>query len=235
MLGIIAGGNFAPEGMEITEQRVMETPYGAPSDSFTIGRLGKREIAFLARHGAQGIPPHRINHRANIYALKKLEVTEVIGVNSVGSLREEIPPGWIVIPHDYLSPWAMPSFYEDRVVHITPALDAGLRERLIRAAQGSGAAFVPEGIYVQTIGPRLETVAEIAMLRGFGHVVGMTMANEATLCQEMELAYASICSVDNYCHGIIDTPLTAKEIVRQGEANVAQINKVVMNVMEETA
>jgi len=235
MLGIIAGGNFSPQGMEITEQKVMETPFGTPSDCFTIGRLRKREVAFLYRHGARGIPPHRINHRANIYALKKLEVTEVIGINSVGSLREETPPGWIVIPHDYLSPWAMPTFYEDRVVHITPALDVWLRGQLIKAAQGSGVAFAPEGIYVQTIGPRLETKAEIAMLRGIGHVVGMTMANEATLCQEMELAYASICSVDNYCHGIIDTPLTEEEIVRQGQENDVTINKVVMNVMEEMA
>jgi len=235
MLGIIAGGNFSPEGMEITETTVMKTPYGAPSDSFTIGRLGGRSLVFLPRHGAQGIPPHRINHRANIYALKKLEVTEVIGVNSVGSLRKEIPPGWIVIPHDYLSPWAMPTFYEDRVMHITPALDARLRGQLIKAAQGSGVAFAPEGVYIQTIGPRLETKAEIAMLKNLGHVVGMTMAHEATLCQEMELAYASICSVDNYCHGIIDTPLTEEEIVRQGQENGVTINKVVMNVMEEMA
>ena len=235
MLGIIAGGNFSPEGMEVAEQKVMETPFGAPSDCFTIGRLGGREVAFLSRHGTQGIPPHRINYRANIYALKKLEVPEVIGVNSVGSLRKEIPPGWIVIPHDYLSPWVISTFYEDQVVHITPALDAGLRGQLIKAAQGAGAAFAPEGVYVQTIGPRLETVAEIAMLRGFGHVVGMTMAHEATLCQEVGLAYASICSVDNYCHGIIDTPLTEDEIVRQGQENVAKINKVVMNVIEEMA
>jgi len=235
MLGIIAGGNFSPQGMEITEQKVVETPFGAPSDHFAIGRRGKRTIAFLSRHGPQGIPPHRINHRANVYALKKLDVTEVIGVNSVGSLKEEISPGWVVIPHDYFSPWAVPTFYEEQVVHITPALDAVLRERLIRAAQDAGVAFAPEGIYVQTIGPRLETRAEIAVLKNFGHVVGMTMAHEATLCQEVELSYASICSVDNYCHGISETPLTEKEIVRQAKKNGVTINKVVMNLIEEMA
>jgi len=233
MLGIIAGGTFSLEGMEITEQKVMETPFGAPSDQFTIGRLGGRGLAFLSRHGTQGIPPHRINHRANIYALKKLEVTEVIGINSVGSLREEIPPGWIVIPHDYLSPWAVSTFYEHHVVHITPALDARLRGYLIKAVQGTGVAFAQEGVYVQTIGPRLETTAEIAMLKNFGHVVGMTMAHEATLCQEVGLAYASMCSVDNYCHGIIDTPLSEEEIIQRGRENAAAVNTILGRVIKE--
>jgi len=233
MKGIIAGGNFSPAGMEAAKQETMETPFGAPSDHFIIGRLGGKEVVFLSRHGPEGTPPHRINHRANIYALKKLEVTEVIGVNSVGSLRKELPPGRIVIPHDYLSPWAILTFYEHHVVHITPSLDAGLRHSLIQGAQGAGAAFAQEGVYIQTIGPRLETKAEIAMLRNLGHVVGMTMAHEATLCQEAGLAYASICSVDNYCHGIVDTPLTEKEIVDKARENAAVIHTVLLRVMEE--
>jgi 5'-methylthioadenosine phosphorylase len=232
MLGIIAGGSFSPKGMEVGEKKKMETPFGEPSHHFTIGTLRGKDVIFLPRHGPDGIPPHRINHRANIYVLKKLGVTEVVGVNSVGSLREELAPGLIVIPHDYLSPWGIPTFYEHEAVHITPVLDAGLRERLIRAAAGSGVTVAQEGIYIQTIGPRLETKAEIAMLRGFGDVVGMTMAHEATLCQEVGVAYASICSVDNYCHGISDTPLTADEITQRAKENAATINKVVTKLME---
>jgi 5'-methylthioadenosine phosphorylase len=233
MLGIIAGGDFFPVGMEIAEKKGMETPFGEPSDHYTIGSLGGRAVAFLSRHGTHGVPPHRINHRANIYALKTLEVTEVIGVNSVGSLTEELPPGRIVIPHDYLSPWGISTFYEHQVVHITPLLDVGLRGRLIQAAAQAGVACASEGVYIQTTGPRLETRAEIAMLKNFGHVVGMTMAHEATLCQEAGLAYASICSVDNYCHGIIDKPLTAEEIVQQGRKNAASINKILFWVIKE--
>jgi purine nucleoside phosphorylase len=233
MLGIIAGGSFSPEGMEVADIRVMETPFGEPSDHFIIGHLRGREVVFLSRHGPDGIPPHRINHRANIYALKKLEVTDIIGVNSVGSLRAKLPPGRIVIPDDYLSPWGILTFYEHHVVHITPILDEALRGRLIRAAKGAGIAFAPEGVYIQTVGPRLETKAEIAMLKNFGHVVGMTMAHEATLCQEVGLAYASICSVDNYGHGIIDHPLTEKEIVQKGRENTTTINTVLSRVLKE--
>jgi 5'-methylthioadenosine phosphorylase len=233
MLGIIAGGSFSPEGMEVAEKKKMETPFGEPSDRFTIGTIKGSDMVFLPRHGPDGIPPHRVNHRANIYALKKLGVAAVVGINSVGSLREEFSPGSIVIPHDYLSPWGILTFHEHQAVHITPILDAGLRERLIRAAAGIGVNVAQEGIYIQTIGPRLETKAEITMLKNFGHVVGMTMAHEATLCQEVGVAYACICSVDNYCHGIIDTPLTAEEITQRAGENAATINKIVIQVMEE--
>ena len=233
MLGIIAGGSFSPEGMEVAEKQKIETPFGEPSDHFTIGTLRGVDIVFLPRHGLHGIPPHRINHRANIYAFKELGVTEVIGINSVGSLREELAPGSIVIPHDYLSPWEILTFYENQAAHITPVLDGELRERLIRAASASDLNVVHDGIYIQTIGPRLETKAEIAMLRGFGDVVGMTMAHEATLCQEGGVAYASICSVDNFCHGISDTPLTAEEITQRAQKNSATINIIVIQVMED--
>jgi purine nucleoside phosphorylase len=232
MVGIIAGWSSPPAGMEIAETKEMQTPFGAPSDQCAIGRLGGEEVVFLRRHGTEGIPPHRINHRANIYALKKLAVTEVIGVNSVGSLSKEIPPGHIVIPDDYLSPWGIVTFYEHQVVHITPALDVRLRELLIEAAAKTGAAHTAAGVYVQTSGPRLETKAEIAMLKNFGLVVGMTMAHEATLCQEVGLAYASICSVDNYCHGIIEAPLTEKQIARKAQENAATINQILIRLLE---
>jgi 5'-methylthioadenosine phosphorylase len=233
MLGIIAGWGTPPAEMEIDETREMETPFGEPSDSCAIGRLGGKEVVFLRRHGTEGIPPHRINHRANVYALKKLAATEVIGINSVGSLDEQVPPGYIVIPHDYCSPWAVVTFYEHRVVHITPALDAALRERLIQAAAQANVPHKTEGVYIQTIGPRLETRAEIALLKNFGLVVGMTMAHEATLCQEGGLAYASICSVDNYCHGIIEAPLTEKKIARQAQENAATIRRVLLRLLND--
>ena len=232
MLGIIAGGSFPPEVVESPEKKRVDTPFGEPSDYFSIGYLRGQEIAFLPRHGSEGIPPHRINHRANIYALKKLGVAHIIGINSVGSLKKEIPPGCIVIPHDYLCPWQIVTFYEHEREHITPGLDDELRARFLQAAAEAGVNYVKDGVYIQTIGPRLETKAEIVMMSTFGDVVGMTMAHEATLCKEVGLAYASICSVDNYGHGIVDTPLTEKLIMLKARENAAQIQRVLIRIME---
>jgi len=235
MIGIIAGGSSCPIAIEGVEQRKVESPYGEPSDLVTLGSLRGREIAFLGRHGSERIPPHRINHRANIFALKSVGVSQVIGINSVGSLKEGIPPGRIVIPHDFICPWQILSFHEDRAVHITPALDEELRAVLVRAAVEASVSFVERGIYVQTIGPRLETKAEIAMMSHFGDLVGMTMAHEATLCQERAMAYASLCSVDNYAHGVIEAPLLEEEIRRRARENVAQIQKVLVRALENLA
>ncbi|MDH7500161.1 MAG: MTAP family purine nucleoside phosphorylase [candidate division NC10 bacterium] len=235
MIGIIAGANFMPAGLEKAEQTKVETRYGDPSDDFLLSPLGGREIAFLPRHGSQRMPPHRINYRANISALKILGASQVIGINSAGSLKREIPPGTVLIPHDFLCPWQILTIHEDRAVHITPALNAELRAVLVRAAAASGIQFRDGGIYIQTMGPRLETKAEVAMIAQFGDVVGMTMAHEATLCQELGLAYASICSVDNYAHGIIDEPLREEEIARRARENAAQIEKGLIRALEMLA
>jgi 5'-methylthioadenosine phosphorylase len=144
-------------------------------------------------------------------------------------------PGRIVIPHDFICPWQILSFHEDRAVHITPVLDEDLRAVLVRAAADASVSFVERGIYVQTIGPRLETKAEIAMMSHFGDLVGMTMAHEATLCQERAMAYASICSVDNYAHGVIEAPLLEEEIRRRARGNVTQIQKMLVRALEMMA
>jgi 5'-methylthioadenosine phosphorylase len=232
MIGLIAGANFIPAGLEEGKQRKVETRYGDPSDSFTLASLAGKEVAFLPRHGSQRIPPHRINHRANISALKILGVSQVIGVNSVGSLKREIPPGSILIPHDFLCPWQILTFHEDWAVHITPVLNQELRGVLVRGAAEARVHFWNGGIYIQTVGPRLETKAEVAMLSQFGDVVGMTMAHEASLCQELGLAYASICSVDNFAHGLVEEPLREEEITRKARENAAEIQKVLMKALE---
>jgi len=232
MIGIIGGANFMPAGLEKAEQAKVETRYGEPSDVFLLASLGGKEIAFLPRHGAQRMPPHRINYRANISALKILGASRVIGINSAGSLKKEIPPGSVLIPHDYLCPWQTLTIHEDRAVHITPALNAELRTILVQAAAAAAIKFRDGGIYIQTMGPRLETKAEVAMIAHFGDVVGMTMAHEATLCQELGLAYASICSVDNYAHGMVDEPLREEEIARKARENAAHIEKVLIRALE---
>ena len=225
VIGLIVGSAFSVKGE--WEERAVDTPFGSPSAPFKMGTLGRLEVALLRRHGPEGkVPPHRINHRANIYAMKTLGVEAVVGVNSVGSLKEALSPGTLLVPHDFLCPWSVLTFFDEEAVHITPQLDEGLRRALIEAARRAGIEVWPRGIYVQTVGPRLETKAEIAMLKAFGDVVGMTMAHEATLCCELGLPYASLCSVDNYAHGIGDEPLSDEEIRRRARENSGRVEAV---------
>jgi len=195
MLGIIAGTNPIGEEFEegIGRTDTVRTKYG---DVEVFGGSG---AIFLPRHGiAMDTPPHRINHRANISALKESGVDGVICVCSTGSLKQEIPPGTLVVPHDYINFGMPPTFYDDEIRHIVPELDEGLRSRIVEASYG-----VDGGVYVQAHGPRFETKAEINVFRQFADIVGMTMANEATLCCEAGIPVAALCTVDNYANGVV--------------------------------
>jgi len=174
------------------------------------------EIVFILRHGydpAEYVLPHRVNYRANLQAMKDLGVTEVIGVNSTGSLKKDLPPGMIVIPDDFITLTSTPTIHQNKAVHITPSLHEGVRKKLIAAAKTAEIPMIDKGVYWQVTGPRLETRAEIRMMSSFADVVGMTMANEAVIAQEMDIPYASACSIDNYGNGLVEKPLSMEEIV----------------------
>jgi len=173
-------------------------------------------IAWIPRHGHDSnnhILPHLINHRANLQALKDLGAMEIVGLNSVGSLKNNIRPGMIVIPDDFITMTATPTIHQNSAIHITPSLDEKVRQKLIKAAFGSKIKVVKKGTYWQTPGPRLETKAEIKMMANFADVVGMTMASEAVIALELAMPYASVCSVDNFGNGLVKKPLTMKEII----------------------
>lgn len=233
-LGIIGGSGLYQSGLlESSEFLEVSTPYGSPSAPVEVGLFGDKSIAFLARHGPEHrIPPHRINHKANLWALKEVGIQRLVATSSVGSLKLEIRPGEFVMPSDYICPWDVPTYYDEEVVHITPDLETNLRTALVEAARQVGVTVHDGGVYVQTRGPRLETKAEIRLFKGFGDVVGMTMASEATLSQELDIPYGSLCTVDNYCHGIIDEPLTYEEIVSVQKKNADVLRKVLRAFLE---
>ncbi len=210
-LGVLSGSIMMEHSVLAKRQtRAVSTAFGEALAVVT------DSVALILRHGhdpAEYILPHRINHRANLQALKDLGVTEVVGINSTGSLKRELPPGTIVIPDDFITLTATPSIYASRAVHITPVLSENIRWKLAQAAKRAGISAVEKGVYWQVTGPRLETRAEIRMMANFADLVGMTMANEAVIAQELDLPYASICSVDNFGHGLVDTPLTLEEII----------------------
>ncbi len=187
-------------------------------------------FVYISRHGIgdQGqIPPHMINHRANIKAMKDLGVHDIIGVNSTGSLKKELVPGTLIVPDDYISLFESPTIFNEEQRHIVPTLSETVRQKLIAASEELGIPLISEGTYWQTRGPRLETKAEIRMMSRHADIVGMTMASEAVIAREMDLEYASICSVDNFGHGLTENPLTTEEIKENARKNAGKIIRII--------
>lgn len=219
--GIIGGTSL----MESTvfnswKKETVDTPYG------TVEIKRKEAVSFLQRHGVPPVPPHKINHKANIQAMKNLGVTHIIAINSVGSLKISLKPGTFIIPDDFISPWQIITFFDNEMKFTVPQTDDQLNSTFFQFCKQFGLNVSSGGTYIQTIGPRLETKAEIGMLKLFGDVIGMTMASEATLSMESGIAYTSLCSIDNYCNGIASTPLTMDEINENLSKNLKSIETV---------
>ena len=215
MLAIIGGSGLTQlANLEVTHREVMRTPYGDPSGAVTFGQLGGQPVAFLARHGyGHTIPPHEVNYRANLWALHKIGASGVVSVASVGSIRADLKPGDIVIPHQLIDyTWGRKSTYHEgcgvavRHVDFTDPYDPALRQRLIEAAARAGMTVSDAAVYAVTQGPRLETAAEIDRFERDGaDLVGMTAMPEAVLARELGLPYAAINLVANYAAGRADS------------------------------
>jgi len=211
VLAIIGGSGLTQlRNLEVTRRKVARTPYGEPSGPLTLGRIGDCDVMFLARHGyGHTIAPHEVNYRANLWALKEAGALEVISVASVGSIRAEVGPGALVLPHQVIDyTWGRhATFFEGRGVpvnHIdfTEPFSAALREKIRKAAEKCGETLLQRGVYAATQGPRLETAAEIDRLERDGaDLVGMTGMPEAALAREVSLEYATIAVVANYAAG----------------------------------
>jgi 5'-methylthioadenosine phosphorylase len=168
-----------------------------------------------------------INHRANIQAMRDIGVEIIIAINSVGSLKTALKPGMFIIPDDFISFWQIPTFFDSEMKFIVPEMDKKLGKLLYDRCKERIVHLHLGGTYIQTMGPRFETKAEIRTLKDHGHVIGMTMASEATLCMEYGILYASLCSVDNYCNGIVRVPLTMQEIKNNVAKNIKAIEEVI--------
>jgi 5'-methylthioinosine phosphorylase len=211
MLAIIGGSGLTRlSTLAVAHREVVRTPYGEPSSALIYGQLAGRDVVFLARHGhGHTIPPHRVNYRANLWALKHRDVDAILGVASVGAIAATYAPGELVLPHqliDYTS-GRQQTFFDggDReVVHVdfTQPYSADLRRRCLAAARAAGIAIHDGGVYGAVSGPRLETAAEIdRMERDGATIVGMTGMPEAALAREQEIPYASIAVVVNHAAG----------------------------------
>ncbi|OOG27684.1 methylthioadenosine phosphorylase [Thioalkalivibrio denitrificans] len=236
ILAIIGGtGLTSLKGLEISRREVMHTPYGEPSGPLTHGILAGREVVFLARHGySHTIPPHQVNYRANVWALKHAGVSAVVAVAAVGGITAEMRPRRLVFPNqiiDYTWSRAHTFFNKDltHVVHVdfTEPYDADLRRKLIEAARTIKIDAVEQGTYGATQGPRLETAAEIDRLERDGcDLVGMTGMPEAVLARELELPYATCAVVANWAAGRGEGVITMDEVRENLDAAMANVRRV---------
>ena len=211
MLAVIGGSGLTQlANLRVTHREVMRTPYGDPSGAVTFGELCGRPVAFLARHGSgHTIPPHQVNYRANIWALSKSGAQAILAVASVGSIRPDLRPGGLVVPHQIIDyTWGRKSTFHEgdhcQVTHVdfTEPYDEGLRQRVLASARALGLEIGDGAVYATTQGPRLETAAEINRFERDGaDIVGMTGMPEAVLAREIGVPYAAISVVANYAAG----------------------------------
>jgi 5'-deoxy-5'-methylthioadenosine phosphorylase len=210
MLAIIGGSGLTRlSTLAVAHREVVRTPYGEPSSALLFGQIAGRDTVFLARHGhGHTIPPHRVNYRANVWAVKARGATAILAVASVGGIRG-VAPGELVLPHqliDYTQNRES-SFFDGgdrRVIHVdfTHPYSPALRDKCLTAARQAGIALVDGGVYGAVSGPRLETAAEIDRLERDGAtLVGMTGMPEAALAREQELPYVAIAVVVNHAAG----------------------------------
>lgn len=207
MIGVVGGtGLYAMPGLRVLRTETPDTPFGPASAPVTVGELDGHTVAFLPRHGARhALLPSEIPYRANVWALKAVGVTRVVGVSAVGSLREAIAPGDLALPSQYVD-WtrgrrAGTFFGEGVVAHVSTAEPtcAALADRIVVAAEGEGAGVHAGVTYACVEGPRLGTRAESFFLRGAGcDLVGMTNVPEVFLAREAQLCYGTVCVVTDY-------------------------------------
>ena len=241
-IGIIGGsGLYNMPEVALEDEIGVITPFGAPSDKLHRGKLAGREVFFLPRHGSgHRIGPSQINYRANIYALKLMGVERILAVGAVGSLRQEIEPGHIVIVDQFFDRTRerKATFFEDGIVaHIAMAdpVCGGLRESLIKACQTVGATCHPRGTYLCMEGPQFSTRAESNVYRQWGmDVIGMTNLQEAKLAREAEMCYATIAlSTDYDCWHEDHDDVSVEQIIALLHQNVAMAQKILAAVIPD--
>ncbi|HEY6973308.1 MAG TPA: S-methyl-5'-thioadenosine phosphorylase [Nitrospiraceae bacterium] len=228
-VGIIGGsGLYEIEGLRNVTRVPVRTPFGAPSDAIMLGELDRVRVAFLSRHGrGHRISPAEINYRANIYALKSLGVRRVISVSAVGSMKESIKPGDIVLPDQFidLTKRRASTFFEGGIVaHVGFAepICGALSASLFEGAQSIGASVHRNGVYICIEGPQFSTKGESRLYRQWGvSVIGMTNMPEAKLAREAELCYATVALVTDYdCWHETEEPVTVEAILATLRKNV---------------
>jgi len=220
-LGIIGGTSLLFTKLPQLEKQVVSTPFGG-------AEVLAGDVTILLRHQGN-VPPHRINFCANMAALAILGVDRVIALGSCGSLKPEIKPGSIMVPDDYMSISDIPSIHTHAISHVMPVISHKLIHDLGCEFPGARVG----GTYVQTRGPRIETVVEVETLAKFADVVGMTIASEATLACELDMEFAALCTIDNYANGLGTEVLSYEHIVETARLFRERTDEMVRTIIEK--
>ncbi|MBC7108836.1 MAG: S-methyl-5'-thioadenosine phosphorylase [Methanomassiliicoccales archaeon] len=236
-IAIIGGTGVYEEGLfKIKKSVKLNTPYGPPSDDIQIGELGETKVAFLSRHGKNHIyPPHRVNYRANIWALKELGVERVISPCAVGSLKEDYRPGEIVIVDqfiDFTKRRDYTFFDGAKTIHIGAAdpFCPELRQLFIEQAMKEKILFKPSGTYICIEGPRFSTRAESRMFRNFADIIGMTLVPECQLARELEMCYVSLAMITDY-DVWAEKPVDTATVLRTMNENIDKIRRLIIRTL----
>lgn len=238
-IGILGGtGLYEIEGFKNKREVRVRTPFGAPSGPFIVGTLEGRRVAFLARHGrGHRLLPAEVPYRANIFGFKTLGVERLISINSVGSLREDIPPRDLVLPDQFFDRSRRPStfFGGGIVAHVSlgQPVCPDLAATLYEAARELGLGVHPGGTYICIDGPAFSTKAESLAYRAWGgDVIGMTAATEAKLCREAEICYATLCLVTDYdVWHETEEPVTVELVLQNMAFNIANAKAVLKKAL----
>jgi 5'-methylthioadenosine phosphorylase len=236
VLGVIGGsGLYDIDGLADVRETRVDTPFGAPSDVIVEGRLGEAKLLFLPRHGRGHVhPPHLLNYRANVCALKKLGATHLVSISAVGSMREHIAPGHVVVVDQFIDLTkrrASTFFDEGLVAHVALAdpVCPLMAEAAAGAARRAGATVHGGGTYVCIEGPQFSTRAESNLYRSWGvDVIGMTAMPEAKLAREAELPYATVAlSTDYDCWHSSAESVSVEAVIAVLRQNVALAKRIV--------
>ena len=240
-IGIIGGsGLYEVEQLRDATELKLETPFGSPSDALIGGKISGRQVYFLPRHGrGHRILPHELNHRANIYALRSLNVRWIIAVTAVGSLQEKYKPRDILLPSQFYDRAGLRAthtfFGEGIVAHISFAepISLQLRNLLAECAKKTGVAVHNGGTYVNMDGPAFSTRAESELNRRHGFdVIGMTNLPEAKLAREAEIALATLAMITDYdCWKVDEEPVSAQTVFDHLTANAEAAKKVLLEAI----
>ncbi len=239
-LGVIGGsGLYQMDGLVFQEERVVETPWGISSDPYMMGMIGNRPVVFLSRHGkGHRYLPSEINYRANLAGFKALGVERVFSVSAVGSLKEEIVPGDMVLVDDFidLTKQRPMTFYGDGAVGHTPyghPICSDLFHSLSESCSSLGLSHHKGGTYICMEGPAFSTKAESNLYRSWGaDVIGMTNGTEARLAREIGLCYSTLALATDYdCWHPDHDMVTVQEVIRIINQNVRRANEILLHVL----